>query len=163
MTSAVIAACLSPAPMIRRARVTRLLQHGQAAYRGKRFTSAFRRWRAASSSGSSEAAFLIAELYVKGEGVQRNLAEAVQWYRRAAERNHGMAQYRLGLVLLNGALGGGVAKWREAASARDAELTGRNAQALFPCGFEVEPDPDEGLRWLDEAARVEPLVNGRVR
>ena len=47
----------------------------------KRFFSAMRRWRAAHSAGSSEAAFRIAELYVKGEGVQRNLAEAVKWYR----------------------------------------------------------------------------------
>src|SRR5271166_1953286 len=153
MTSAVLALCFSPALMIRRARVARLVDSGEAAYAGKRFRSALRRWRAAWSYGSSEAAFRIAELYVKGEGVQRNLAEAVKWYRQASERNHAKAQFRLGLVLLNGALGGGVAKWRDAASARDAELAQKNVQALFPCGFEVQPDPDEALRWLEEAAR----------
>ncbi len=153
MTSVVLAACLSPLPTIRRARAARLVDRGQAAYAAKRFISALRRWRTASSSGSSEAAFRIAELYVKGEGVQRNLPEAVKWYRQAAEGGHAMAQHRLGLVLVNGALGGGVAKWRAAASTRDAELAQKNTQALFPCGFEVEPDPDEALRWLNEAAR----------
>ena len=154
MTSVVLAACLSPVPDDPARRAARLVDRGQVAYAGKRFISALRRWRTASSSGSSEAAFRIAELYVKGEGVQRNLAEAVNWYRQAARPRprHGAA-FRLGLVLLNGALGGGVAKWCEAASARDAELAQKNAQALFPCGFEVKPDPDEALRWLDEAAR----------
>ena len=153
MSSAVLAAYLSPGAMIKRARASRHMDSGDAAYARRRFASALRRWRAACSAGSSEAAFLIAELYVRGEGVQRNLAEAVKWYRQAAERGHAKAQFRLGLVLLNGALGGGVAKWRSAAAMRDAELAQRNAQALFPSGFEVQPDPTEALRWLDEAAR----------
>src|SRR5271168_803292 len=132
---------------------SRHMSGGEAAYARKRFFSALRRWRAAHSAGSSEATFRIAELHVKGEGVQRNLAEAVKWYRRDAECDHPRAQFRLGLVLLNGAKGGGVAKWHSSASACDAELAQRNAEALFPSGFEVRPDPDEALRWLDEAAR----------
>ena len=76
----------SPAEAINRARVSRHMDRGGAAYAGRRFFSALRRWRAAYSAGSSEAAFRIAELYVKGEGVQRNLAEAVKWYRRGRRR-----------------------------------------------------------------------------
>ena len=152
MSNGVLAACLSPGPMIRRARALHHMDRGEAAYARRRFTSALRLWRAACTAGSSEAAFRIAELYVKGEGVQRNLAEAVKWYRQAAERGHAKAQFRLGLVLLNGALGGEVAKWRSAAAARDADLAQRNAQALFPSGFEVPADSGEALRWLDEAA-----------
>ena len=153
MSRAMLASCLSPSLTLRRASAARQMNRGEAAYAGKRFISALRRWRAAWSSGSSEAAFRIAELYVKGEGVQRNLADAVKWYRQAAEVGHEKAQFRLGLILLNGAVGGGVAKWASAATARDAELAQRNAQALFPSGFEVKPDPDEALRWLNEAAR----------
>ena len=93
MSSVVLAACLSPGPMIRRARASRHMDRGEEAYAGRRFTSALRRWRVACTAGSSEAAFRIAELYVKGEGVQRNLAEAVKWYRQAAERGHAKAQY----------------------------------------------------------------------
>ena len=70
---------------VRRALAARRVSRGAAAYARKRFFSALRRWRTAHSVGSSEAAFRIAELYVKGEGVQRNVAEAVKWYRRAAE------------------------------------------------------------------------------
>ena len=107
MSSAVLASWLSPRKTINRARVSRHMDRGGAAYAGRRFFSALRRWRAAHSAGSSEAAFRIAELYVKGEGVQRNLAEAVKWYREAAGRGHAEAQFRLGLILLNGAVGGG--------------------------------------------------------
>ena len=138
---------------INRARVSRHMDRGGAAYAGGRFFSALRRWRVAHSAGSSEAAFRIAELYVKGEGVQRNLAEAVKWYREAAGRGHAEAQFRLGLILLNGALGGEVANWRRAAAAGDEDLAQKNAQALFPSGFEVRPDPVEALQWLEEASR----------
>ena len=75
MSIAVLAACLSPGALIRRTRASHHLDRGEAAYARKRFVSALRRWRAACLAGSSEAAFRIAELYVKGEGVQRNLAE----------------------------------------------------------------------------------------
>ena len=144
---------LSQCATVRRAFAARHMSRGEAAYARKRFFSALRRWRVAHSAGSSGAAFRIAELYVKGEGVQRNLAEAVKWYRRAAECDHPRAQFRLGQVLLNGAQGGGVTKWYGSASACDSELAQRNAEALFPSGFEVLPNPDEALRWLDEAAR----------
>ena len=89
----------------------------------------------------------------KARGSSGILLEAVKWYREAAGRGHAEAQFRLGLILLNGALGGGVAKWHGAAAARDADLAQRNARALFPSGFEVRSDPAEGLRWLQEAGR----------
>ena len=132
-------------------RVPYVTSHGSWR-RGLRWTTllfALRRWRAAHSAGSSEAAFRIAELYVKGEGVQRNLAEAVKWYREAVGRGHAEAQFRLGLILLNGAVGGGVAKWHSAAAACDADLAQKNAQALFPSGFQVRSDPVEALKWLE--------------
>lgn len=36
--------------------------------------------------------------YIKGRGVARNYAEAVKWFRKAAERGLVEAQYNLGLV-----------------------------------------------------------------
>ena len=138
---------------IKRVRIARHIGRGAAAYAERRFLSALRRWQIAHLAGSNEAAFRIAELYVKGEGVQRNLAEAVKWYREAASHGHADAQFRLGLILLNGALGGGAAKWHSAATAHDAHLAQKNAHALFPSGFEVRSDPVECLRWLEEASQ----------
>ncbi len=35
--------------------------------------------------------------YANGQGVTKDEAEAVKWYRKAAEQNHAMAQYNLGV------------------------------------------------------------------
>ena len=64
--------------------------------------------------------------YYKGDGIVKNEAEAVKWFRRAAEQGHVLAQYNLGLSYYNGE---GVvkneaeaAKWyRKAAEQGDAD------------------------------------------
>ena len=37
-------------------------------------------------------------MYANGEGVPQDYAEAVKWYRRAAEQGYAAAQYNLGAV-----------------------------------------------------------------
>ena len=39
----------------------------------------------------------LAVLYVMGKGVPRDIAEAVKWYRRAADQGNALAQYNLGM------------------------------------------------------------------
>ena len=41
-------------------------------------------------------------MYWNGEGVDQDRAEAVRWYRRAAEQGHPAAQYELGSAYFNG-------------------------------------------------------------
>ena len=52
--------------------------------------------------GDADAQFELAGLYAGGEGVKQNLAEAVKWYRKAAEQGHDGAQFKLGLSYQNG-------------------------------------------------------------
>jgi len=40
--------------------------------------------------------------YYTGKGVPKDSAQAVQWYRRAAEQGYAKAQYNLGLLYRNG-------------------------------------------------------------
>ena len=37
--------------------------------------------------------------YHDGQGVAKDDVEAVKWYRKAAEQNHALAQYNLGVLL----------------------------------------------------------------
>ena len=39
---------------------------------------------------------------LQGQGVPQNYAEAMRWFRRAADQNHAGAQFNLGLVYANG-------------------------------------------------------------
>ena len=52
--------------------------------------------------GDADAQFELAGLYARGDVVEQNLAEAVKWYRKAAEQGHDGAQYKLGLSYQNG-------------------------------------------------------------
>jgi TPR repeat protein len=52
--------------------------------------------------GDADAQFELAGLYAGGEGVEQNLAEAVKWYRKAAEQGHDSAQFKLGLSYQQG-------------------------------------------------------------
>ena len=42
--------------------------------------------------GDADAQFELAGLYARGDVVEQNLAEAVKWYRKAAEQGHDSAQ-----------------------------------------------------------------------
>ena len=41
-------------------------------------------------------------MYANGQGVPQDYAEAVKWYRKAAEQGDAAAQYNLGLMYANG-------------------------------------------------------------
>ncbi len=58
--------------------------------------------RAATTQNHSAAQFNLGVLYEHGEGVQKDLNAAVQWYEKAAQQNNVKAQYNLGYLLLEG-------------------------------------------------------------
>ena len=134
-----------------RAPARRRLRRAEAAYAARRFHRALLHWRAADAADIPEGAFRIGQLYARGEGVQRNLPEAACWLRRAADQGHAEAQLRLAQILLNGARGGPVARWRDSAAERDARATRGNEAALFPQGLEVAANVEEALGWLEAA------------
>ena len=51
---------------------------------------------------SAEAQFILGGIHVTGVGVPPDVAEAVAWYRRAAEQGHVRAQYNLGGMYAEG-------------------------------------------------------------
>ena len=50
-----------------------------------------------STNVSAMVQFKLGESYYKGEGVNKDVVEAIKWYRMAAEQGHASAQYQLGL------------------------------------------------------------------
>ncbi|KAF9094977.1 hypothetical protein BGX29_009238, partial [Mortierella sp. GBA35] len=45
-----------------------------------------------------EAHFAMGEKYFKGEAVIKDNSQAMEWYRKAADRGHAGAQYKIGLI-----------------------------------------------------------------
>ncbi|MEG1553372.1 MAG: tetratricopeptide repeat protein, partial [Kiritimatiellia bacterium] len=52
--------------------------------------------------GDLQAQADVGDCYANGKGVARDAAEAVKWYRKAAEQGHADAQNRLGVCYANG-------------------------------------------------------------
>lgn len=104
-------------------------------------------------NGDLNAQLALAE-YCKN--VQKNCASAFHWWHRAAESGHPMAQYQVGIYLLNGF---GVAQNMEEAVTwlRKAVEQG-DAQAQFLLGFcysrgfGVTKDPVTALSWFQRSA-----------
>ncbi len=103
---------------------------------------------------TAEKQFATAEQYYLGQGIQRDLASAVEWYRKAADKGHVQAQYSLGLAYADGA---GVSRneveglrWLRRAAIQGVE----DAQFNLSLGliFGPDPDPNGALQWIKKLA-----------
>jgi uncharacterized protein len=65
---------------------------------------------AAMNFGDPDAQYNLAQMYLGGTGVEKNVPQAVKWLNLAAEKNHIVAEAVLGNLLFNG--GGGVPRQR---------------------------------------------------
>ena len=91
-----------------------------------------------------------------GEGVPQDYAEAVTWYRKAAEQGHSIAQYRLGFMYFEGQ---GVprdhveaAKWLRKAADQGLAVAQYTLGIMYVEGEGVPQDYAQALRWLRKAA-----------
>jgi TPR repeat protein len=120
-------------------------------------------WRADSAatkkdaeSGDAEAQNNLGVMYYKGLGVPEDYAEAVKWYRLAADQGDAEAQFNLGVMYHDGR---GVSqdyaeavKWyRLAADQGDAEAQG-NLGVMYHDGRGVPQDYGEAYAWFSVAA-----------
>src|SRR5688572_5407609 len=58
--------------------------------------------RAKADQGDAEAQFMVAFAYASGDEATQDYGLAAQWYLKAAEQNHPLAQLNLGIMHLNG-------------------------------------------------------------
>ncbi len=108
------------------------------------------------SDGNVEAAFVLGSIYGNGDGVAKDSAEAVKWYRMAAERGHAGAQHNLGASY---AAGEGVVKdsaeavkwYRKAAEQGDVSAQSKLGFAYFT-GYGISKDSAEAVKWYRKVA-----------
>ena len=125
--------------------------------RGEADEAYFRRILPLAEKGSQMARVCLAEAYFHGRGTATNRAEAVRWYRLAAEAGDPDAQSSLGLCLLRGL---GCERNQEAAfswylrAAEQGNLAGMNDLAFcYMNGLGVDRDEAKGFEWAMEAAK----------
>ena len=114
----------------------------------------------AAEKNKAHAQYRLGQMYRAGHGVERDEAQALEWYRKAAEQGYGMAQHELGVMYATG----------QGAPQDDAEAQrwfqkdthysdgSRNPKAaerlgdMYREGREVKQDAQEADRWYKEAA-----------
>lgn len=106
------------------------------------------------------------EKYENRQGVTHDYAEAVKWYRMAAEQNYAKAQFNLGWCYQDGR---GVEKndmeaikwWRRAAENNDADVQSLVGWRYLK-GRGVEKNYAEAVKWFRKAARPgrAPYIQG---
>jgi hypothetical protein len=98
-------------------------------------------------------------MYESGQGVLRNDAEAISWYRKAAEQDDAVAQFNLGVMYAKGASPNYVeaALWYRLAA--DHSLAGAqfNLGMMYVQGHGVSQDNVQAHMWLDLAAQLPAL------
>jgi len=114
---------------------------------------------ARAGSGDAAAQVLVGESYAAGNGVVKDLKQAADWYRKAAEKGdiagelHLAALYRDGGKGLPRDMAQAAAWYRKAAEQGDAGAQG-TLGLLYSFGQGVAQDYAEAYYWLDLAAAV---------
>ena len=79
-----------------------ILGGGYQSYLKGDYKAAFEEWLPLAELGDAEAQFNLGVLYDEGAGVERSLATAAEWYRKAAEQGFMDAQTNLGIMYHHG-------------------------------------------------------------
>ena len=112
--------------------------------------------RELAESGDLDAQTELGERYQGGQGVQRDYAAAVGWYRRSAERGHALGQAYLGFMYHSGRgvrrdYAAAVRWYRRSAEQGDA-LGQTNLGVMYRDGRGVSQDYGEAIRWFRRSA-----------
>ena len=127
-----------------------------AAYQRGDFINAFTLTYPLAEKGDPLAQVQVGTMYLKGQGVAKDIAEGARWFRRAADQGHPLGLTRLAELYLRGRgverdLAIAAALFRKAAEGGFAEAQ-LAIGTLFENGQGVPADPAEAARWYRKAA-----------
>lgn len=115
------------------------------------------RYRVAAEEGQSAAQFNLAMCYRRGEGVEKDAAQAVRWFLRAAEQGLALGQTQVGFSYY---LGEGVpkdeaeaARWFRLAADQGEVNAQHNLGICFAQGVGVTKDRQRAAELLERAAK----------
>lgn len=141
------------------------LAEGEAAIGRGDYPAAFREFLPLAKQGDAVAQLLLGGMYVSGQGVPQNYAEAVKWYRLSAAQGNRAAQSDLGLMYAEGK---GVPqnyaeafKWLQLSAARGDALAQHRISIMYALGRGVPQDYVLAHMWMNLAAS--DLPQGKER
>ncbi|UFZ07651.1 trypsin-like serine protease [Bradyrhizobium ontarionense] len=119
--------------------------------------AALRRLTPLARKGDARAQFDLGFMSAFGWGQPRNPAEALAWYRKAADQGLAVAQHYLGIAYVNGegvaCDYGEAARWFTRAAAQGFAQSQYMLGLMMLDGRSVQQDPVQGYAWLVMAGR----------
>lgn len=106
------------------------------------------------ASGDTEAQYQLGAAYDAGRDVPRDLAEALKWYRRAAEAGHIEAQNSLGSAMQAEQRYAEALAWYEMAAAKGHARSISNLAALYDAGLGATQDRRKAFDLWTQAAEM---------
>lgn len=106
-------------------------------------------------------------MYLSGQGVPQNTAEAIRWYRLAAEQGYAIAQHNLGSIFASGHGApqnfAEAAKWFRLAADQGYAAAQVSLGALYEDGQGVAQDYVLAHMWYNLAASLQPASESQLR
>lgn len=132
------------------------IDQAERAYVAGEHRSAATAYRTSAEAGGGYGSYMLAWMYLDGEGVPRSQEEGRHWMQRAANQGYPAANYTLGVWSLRGMHGvkrddtAGVIYLRKAADANDSDAMFLMGM-LYARGMGVQADAAEALHWFELA------------
>ena len=127
------------------------------AYEFKDYQTALNIWRGYAQKGHAEAQYALGVAYYKGEGVKKNLDQAIAWFRKAADNGHQIAMFNLGAAYWEGR---GVrqnyaqaAEWWRRSAEKGEAVAQYNLALCYHSGKGVEFDLQKAKHWIERAVK----------
>lgn len=122
-------------------------ESGDKAYEDKNYPAAFAEYKKAADDGSPYGQFMLANMYLAGQSVDKDLGQYMYWLGQAADNNYPPANYLLGMAYLYSdkslALG-----HLKAAADKEHGSAMHMLGMMYAKGVGVSKSTDEAVRWF---------------
>ncbi|WP_109807442.1 SPOR domain-containing protein [Sphingosinithalassobacter portus] len=140
LAAAIAVPIATPAAAQQAAEASDPVREGVEAWSRGDYTTAIAKWRAPAEAGNADAQFNLGQAYKLGRGVRPDLAQAEEWYRRAAIQGHPQAADNYGLALFQNGNQREAVQWLEQSALRGEPRAQYVLGTMYFNGDQVERD-----------------------
>jgi hypothetical protein len=120
---------------------------GDDAYAEKDYASALAAYQTAADAGGEYGQFMLANMYLAGEGVKRDPKQYLQWMQRSADNGYPPANYLMGMAYIS-CNPSEAARYFEAAAKEEHGSAMHMLGLMYASGVGVAQSDREALRWF---------------
>jgi TPR repeat protein len=136
-------------------------EKGDAAYERRDYAAAFEAYQTAAEAGGRYGQFMLAGMYLAGEGTKRNPKMYLHWMRQAAERDYPAANYLMGRAYLASDSEAALTYFQKAAKQEHGGAM-YMLGLMYAGGTGVPQSDREALRWFRMASAQGVAVDNRL-